>query len=129
MFVIVWELGVLDRMNFEDNFEVGMAYFEEFYNCWKSIFDSVQWVKFVLAFYNCGYQYVVDVQDLVEKYGKDLGVWDEQVEVFVKCLFYFKYYNDLVVDYGYVWGIELVIYVDQIFEWFEYYQQLILEEF
>lgn len=122
------ELGVSDRTNPEDNLEAGTAYLEELYNRWESIPDSVQRVKFALASYNCGYQHVVDAQDLAEKYGKDPGVWDEQVEVFVKRLSYPKYYNDPVVDYGYVRGIEPVTYVDQIFERFEHYQQLIPEE-
>ncbi len=122
------ELGVSDSTNPEDNLEAGTAYLQQLYNRWESIPDSIQRVKFTLASYNCGYQHVVDAQDLAEKYGKDPGVWDEQVEVFVKRLSYPRYYNDPVVDYGYVRGIEPVTYIDQIFERFEHYQQLIPEE-
>jgi membrane-bound lytic murein transglycosylase F len=121
------ELGVTDRSNPEDNLEAGTTYLYELYQRWESIPDSVQRVKFTLASYNCGYQHVVDAQQLAEKYEKDPGIWDNNVETFVKRLSYPKYYNDPVVDYGYVRGIEPVTYVDQIFQRFEHYQKLIPE--
>lgn len=121
------ELGVTNRSNPAENLEAGTTYLQELYQKWKSIPDSIQRVKFTLASYNCGYQHVVDAQDLAEKYDKDPGTWDDNVEVFVKRLSYPKYYNDPVVDYGYVRGVEPVTYVDQIFKRFEHYQKLIPE--
>ncbi len=121
------ELGVTNRSNPTQNLKGGTAYLQELYDSWGSIADSVQRVKFTLASYNCGYQHVVDAQELAEKYGKDPGVWDENVEAFVQKLSFPKYYNDPVVDYGYVRGIEPVTYVDQIFKRFEHYRQLIPE--
>ena len=122
------ELGVTNRANPQQNLKGGTAYLQELYNRWGSIPDSVQRVKFTLASYNCGYQHVVDAQGLAEKYDKDPSVWDDSVEEFVQKLSFPKYYNDPVVDYGYVRGVEPVTYVDQIFERFKHYQQLIPEE-
>lgn len=121
------ELGVADRSDPADNLEGGTEYLQELYQRWESIPDSVQRIKFTLASYNCGYQHVVDARKLAGKYGKDSDIWDKHVETFVKRLSYPKYYNDPVVDYGYVRGIEPVTYVDQIFERFAHYQKLIPE--
>jgi len=65
------ELGVSDRSDPVDNLKGGTVYLQELYDRWASIPDSVQRVKFTLASYNCGYQHVVDAQDLAKKYDKN----------------------------------------------------------
>jgi len=119
------ELGVSNRANPKENLEAGTEYLDQLYDRWASIPDSLQRVKFTLASYNCGYNHVVDAQKLAEQNGKDPLQWDDSVEEALLKLSYPKFYNSDIIDYGYVRGIEPVTYVDQIFERYEHYRQLI----
>ncbi len=121
------ELGVKDITNPEDNIRAGTRYLKNMWNRWENIPDSIQRVKFTLASYNCGYSHVVDAQKLAKKYKAESDTWDEEVEQYVLNLSYPEYYNDKVVKYGYVRGIEPVTYVKQIFERYEHYRELIKE--
>jgi membrane-bound lytic murein transglycosylase F len=119
------ELGVQNRSNPKENLEGGTAYLAELYERWSSIPDSTQRIKFTLASYNCGYHHVVDAQRLAKMQDKNPNRWDENVEKALLKLSYPKYYNKEAVEYGYVRGIEPVTYVEQIFERYEHYRQLI----
>ncbi len=119
------ELGVRNRTNPEENIDGGTRYLENMYERWEEIPDSVQRVKFAIASYNCGYFHVVDAQRLAADSGADPLVWDDNVETYLLKLSYPEYYNLPIIDYGYVRGIEPVTYVEQIFERFDRYQQLI----
>jgi len=119
------ELGVEDMTNPEDNIRGGTKYLNQLWEQWENIPDSIQRLKFTLASYNCGYYHVIDAQKLAEKYNDDPMKWDENVESYILKLSYPDYYNDKVVKYGYVRGIEPVTYVKQIFNRFEHYKKLI----
>ncbi len=121
------ELGVKDITNPEDNIRAGTQYLKNMWNRWENIPDSIQRIKFTLASYNCGYSHVVDAQKLAKKYKAESDTWDEAVEQYVLNLSYPEYYNDKIVKYGYVRGIEPVTYVKQIFERYEHYIELIPE--
>jgi len=81
----------------------------------------VQRIKFTLASYNCGYYHVVDAQNLARKQDKDPGMWDNHVEDMIVKLTYPQYYQDEVVDFGYVRGKEPYNYVKEIFNLYEQY--------
>jgi membrane-bound lytic murein transglycosylase F len=119
------ELGVKDITNPEENIRGGTQYLQNMWKKWKNIPDSIQRIKFTLASYNCGYSHVVDAQKLAEKHKAETNVWDGQVEQYLLNLSYPEYYNDKIVKYGYVRGIEPVTYVKQIFKRYEHYRELI----
>lgn len=119
------ELGVQNRSNPKQNLSGGTAYLAALYERWEAIPDSIQRIKFTLASYNCGYHHVVDAQRLARMQDKDPNRWDENVENALLKLSYPNYYNKDEMEYGYVRGIEPVTYVEQIFERYEHYRQLI----
>ncbi len=119
------ELGVKKRTDPEENLQGGVKYLEQIWGRWDDIPDSIQRVKFTLASYNCGYQHVRDAQRLAEKKGADPLTWDGEVEDYLLKLTYPRFYNDKVVKYGYVRGIEPYQYVREIFERFEHYKRFI----
>jgi len=78
-----------------------------------------------MASYNCGYGHVLDAQRLAEKRGLDKTKWDENVEKMILQLSNPKNYNDPVIKYGFVRGIEPYNYVQQIFERYDHYKEFI----
>ncbi len=119
------EMGITNIMNPEQNIKAGTRYLEELWERWESIPDSVQRIKFTLASYNCGYYHVVDAQNLARKQDKDPGVWDNHVEDMIVKLTYPQYYQDEVVDFGYVRGEEPYNYVKEIFNLYEQYKKFV----
>ncbi|WP_321288784.1 transglycosylase SLT domain-containing protein [uncultured Sunxiuqinia sp.] len=121
------ELGVTDRTNPEQSIKGGITYLKQIRENFESLADSVQKIKFTMAAYNCGLYHVIDAQSLAVKRGLDPDVWDENVEDMILELSLPKNYNDPVVNYGYVRGIEPYNYVRQIFERYQHYTQFIDE--
>ena len=121
-------LGVTDRSDPAQSIQGGTKYLQQLYSEWENVPDSIQRIKFALASYNCGLGHVLDAQRLAEKNGKQVDIWDENVETFILNLTYPDFYNDDVVKYGYVRGIEPFTYVKQIFERYEHYKAFIQEE-
>lgn len=119
------ELGIKDSKDPEQSIEGGTRYLENLWERWDFITDSVQRIKFTLASYNCGYQHVLDAQKLAAKNDEDPEIWDNVVEDWILKLSYPKYYNDEVVEYGYVRGIEPYDYVKEIFNRYDHYKQFI----
>lgn len=119
------ELGVTDRNDPDQNIKGGTRYLKQMWDNFESIQDSVQRTKFTMASYNCGLYHVKDAQNLAEKRGLDSNVWDNNVDEIVLDLSIPKNYQDPVVKYGYVRGIEPYNYVTQIFERYEHYKQFI----
>ncbi|MFO8128832.1 MAG: transporter substrate-binding domain-containing protein [Bacteroidales bacterium] len=119
------ELGVNNRTDPAENIEGGIKYLGRLWDRWDDIADSVQRIKFVLASYNCGYHHVRDAQRLAEKYGKAPLVWDENVEEYILKLSFRRYFQDEVVEYGYVRGSEPYEYVREIFERYDHYRKFI----
>jgi membrane-bound lytic murein transglycosylase F len=118
------ELGVDDRTDPEQSVKGGITYLHQLWDRFPAVKDSVQRIKMTMASYNCGYYHVMDAQKLAEKRGLDRHRWDGHVETMILELSYTKTYNDPVVKYGYVRGIEPVTYVEQIFERYHHYTQI-----
>ncbi|MFH6770092.1 transporter substrate-binding domain-containing protein [Gaetbulibacter aquiaggeris] len=119
------ELGVTNRADPVQSIKGGTKYLKQLWTSFGHITDSIQRTKFTLASYNCGLYHVKDAQNLAEKRGLNANVWDDNVEDIILELSLPKNYNDPVVKYGYVRGIEPYNYVLQIFERYQHYTQFI----
>lgn len=86
------------------------------------VLDSVERVKFVLAAYNSGLGHVYDARRLAEKYGKDPGVWTDNVDYFILNKSKSQYYNDTCCKAGYLRGNETYRFVDEVLERYEQYR-------
>jgi len=121
------ELGVKNRKDPTENVMGGTKYLQILWKRFEEIEDSVQRKKFAMASYNCGHGHVLDAQRLAQKKGLDKTKWDDNVENIILELSYQKNYNDPVVKYGYVRGIEPYNYVRQIYERYDHYKIFIEE--
>lgn len=119
------EIGINDPTDPNQSIKGGMYYLKQMWDNFDDIQDSTQRMKFALASYNCGYYHVLDAQKLAEKRNFKINVWDENVEFMLLELSYPQNYNDEVVEYGYVRGIEPYTYVRQIFERYQHYKKFI----
>ncbi|MFH4968904.1 transporter substrate-binding domain-containing protein [Gaetbulibacter sp. M240] len=119
------DLGVTDPTDPEQSIRGGTKYLKQIWSNFEKVTDSIQRIKFTLASYNCGLYHVIDAQRLALKKGLDPEKWDDNVELMILELSKPKMYNDPVVKYGYVRGIEPYNYVIQIFERYELYKQVI----
>jgi membrane-bound lytic murein transglycosylase F len=59
---------------------------------------------------------------LAEKYGYDPHVWHDNVEIMMLNKSKPKYYRDPVVKSGYCNGLQPVVYVDKIMEYYANYK-------
>jgi membrane-bound lytic murein transglycosylase F len=121
------ELGVENRSNPKQSIRGGTKYLNQIWQRFETIKDSIQRTKFTIASYNCGLYHVKDAQKLAKKRGLNPSIWDENVEEMILALSHAKNYNDPVVKYGYVRGVEPYNYVNQIFERYAHYTQFISE--
>ncbi len=121
------ELGIKDVTDPKQNIAGGTQYLKSLFNNFDEITDTLTRIKFTLAAYNCGYQHVKDAQRLASENKLDSTLWEANVEEMLLALSYPKNYNNAVVRYGYVRGIEPVNYVEQIFTRYRHYQQFIEE--
>ncbi len=119
------QMGVKNLTNLEENIKGGTKYLKILYNRWEEIPDPIQRTKFTMASYNCGYNHVVDARKLAEKYGKDKNVWDNNVDEFILKLSKSKFFNDEVVNFGYVRGTEPYNYVKEIYIRYKLYKDVI----
>jgi membrane-bound lytic murein transglycosylase F len=120
-------MGIKNAKDPNQNIRGGTKYLDLLYNRWDNIPDSIQRIKFTLASYNCGYNHVVDARKLTIKYSLNSDVWDDNVEIYLRNLSKPKYYNDKLVKFGYVRGIEPYNYVREIFERYKLYKDVIPE--
>ncbi len=121
------EVGVTNIMDAVDNIRGGTQYLKQLYDKFVDIEDPEQRIKFTLAAYNCGLYHVKDAQKLAEINKLDYRIWDDQVDQMIIALSYPKNFNNEVVRYGYVNGIEPYNYVNQIYERFDHYTRFIDE--
>lgn len=121
------ELGVTNVNDPNQNIKAGMAYLKTMYDYWEDIPDTIQRIKFAMASYNSGYSHVKDAQKLAKKYEKDTLNWDNGVDEFILKLSKSKYFNDPVVQYGYVRGREPYNYIIDIFNRYEEYKDFVKE--
>ncbi|GBD87943.1 membrane-bound lytic murein transglycosylase F precursor [bacterium BMS3Abin03] len=120
------QYGAKNLFNPEENLKAGFKFIKYLDNYWKEFIpDSTERIKFVLASYNIGLGHIQDARKLAEKYNADPNVWYDNVEYYLKMKSNPKYFNDEVVNKGYVHGRETVNYVKKILERYEHYKQLI----
>lgn len=121
------ELGVTDRSDPKQSIIGGTTYLKNIWEKFETIEDTIQRTKFTMAAYNCGLYHVKDAQKLATKRGLNDKLWDDNVEDIILELSLPKNYNDPIVKYGYVRGIEPYNYVNQIYERYAHYKQFISE--
>ncbi|WP_411895104.1 transglycosylase SLT domain-containing protein [Winogradskyella sp. A2] len=121
-------LGIEDVSDPEQSIRGGTTYLKQIYKRFDQIPDSLNRIKFTMASYNCGYGHVLDAQRLAEANGLDPTLWEDNVEDALLDLRLPKNYNKPIIKYGYVRGSEPVNYIEQIFERYYQYTQLIKPE-
>ena len=121
-------LGIEDVSDPEQSIRGGTSYLKQIYKRFDQIPDSLNRIKFTMASYNCGYGHVLDAQRLAEANGLDPTLWEDNVEDALLDLRLPKNYNKPIIKYGYVRGSEPVNYIEQIFERYYQYTQLIKPE-
>jgi len=122
------QYGAKDAMDPEQNIAAGVKYLKWLDGFWDAIPDSSDRLKFILASYNAGQGHLLDAQRLAKKYGKDPLVWDDNVAFYLLKKSQEEYYNDEVVNFGYVRGTEPIEYVSEILRIFENYKQLVPQD-
>lgn len=93
----------------------------------KSVPDSFERAKFVLASYNIGFGHIIDAIRLTRKYGGNAQLWDKNVAVYLKKKSDPKYYNDPLVKNGSCKGHETTRLVNDVMERFMNYKNLIAD--
>ncbi len=116
--------GASDPNDPRQSVKAGTNYLSWLEEHWKSVEDSSERIRFMLASYNVGEGHVKDAQRLAKKHGKDPKEWDVVQEFLLKKQKR-EYYNDPVVKYGYCRGREPVNYVREIIERFEHYSRFV----
>lgn len=118
-------LGV-NPANPEENIRGGSRYLKMLIEQWKDqVSDPDERVKFALASYNAGFAHVEDARKLARKHGKNDSVWFDQTELFILALARPEFFNDPVVQYGYLRGEEPFNYVRAILDRYEHYKKLV----
>lgn len=121
------QFGVAGLYDPTNSMKAGTAYLEYLQKYWRSIPDSTERIKFVLASYNAGPGHVEDARRLADKYGKNPYLWDKNVAEYLLLKSKPLYYNDPVVYYGYCRGSEPYNYVKEIMNRYEHYRRFIEE--
>jgi membrane-bound lytic murein transglycosylase F len=121
-------LGIEDVSDPEQSLRGGTTYLKQIYKRFDQIPDSLNRIKFTMASYNCGYGHILDAQRLADANGLDPVLWEDNVEDALLDLRLPKNYNKSFIKYGYVRGSEPVNYIEQIFERYYQYTQLIKQE-
>ena len=119
------DLGIEDRTDPEQSLRGGTQYLNQLSAEFENIPDSLERIKFTMAAFNAGLGHVFDARRLAEKRGLNPDVWDQNVAEAMLSLNLPKNYQDPVVYYGYVRGIEPYTYVSQIFERYGHYKRFI----
>ncbi len=91
----------------------------------RTIPDSTERVKFVLAAYNIGLGHVFDAQQLAKKYGKNPLVWQNNVDFYLEHKSEEKYFKDEVVRFGYCRGDEATNFVRNVTNDYNQYRNVI----
>ncbi len=97
----------------EPNIAAAAKYIDQLNRRFGDIQDKNERTNFVLASYNGGYHHVRDAMALARKHGKSHHRWRD-VSTYILGLREPRYYNDPVVQYGYMRGDETVGYVENI---------------
>jgi membrane-bound lytic murein transglycosylase F len=109
------------------NIMAGSRYIQYLDNFWyKRVADTSQIKFFVLASYNSGPGHVLDAMRLAEKHGLNPNLWFDNVELMMLKKSEPKYYRDPVVKSGYCNGIQVVVYVNKVLDYYQKYQEFVL---
>lgn len=90
-----------------------------------TVTDSVERIKFIMGSYNAGVGHVLDARRLTEKYNRNPNIWTNHVDFFMLNKSKPTFYRDPVVYYGYARGEETYKFVNEIFERYEHYRNLL----
>ncbi len=108
------------------NIATGTKYFRWIYNHFdKPEFSKEDKIKFSLAAYNAGIGHIYDARALAQKYKMDPNVWSDNVEAMLLNKASRKYYTDPVVKHGHCRGFETQVYVRNIMQYYEHYQNFL----
>ena len=105
----------------EANIAAATKYIAELQRTFSDIGDLYERTNFVLASYNGGSHHIRDAMALAKRDGKNNHRWSE-VAPYVLKLAQPQYYNDPLVKYGYMRGLETVDYVSKIRQRYAGYQ-------
>lgn len=121
------QFGVTNRDDPVQSIKAGVKYLKYLDSLWaKTIEDSEERLKFVLASYNVGLSHVVDARNLAGKNNLSTLLWENNVEFFLKKKSEPEFYKDPVVEAGYCKCEEPIQYVDEVLNRFEEYKQHIV---
>jgi membrane-bound lytic murein transglycosylase F len=108
------------------NIATGTKYFRWIYNHFdKPEFSNEDKIKFSLAAYNAGIGHIHDARALARKYNLNPNVWTDNVEAMLLNKSNHKYYRDPVVKHGHCRGYETRVYVRNIMQYYEHYQNFL----
>lgn len=119
------ELNISNPEDPEESLKGGIRYLSQLSRAFEAIPDSTDRIKFTLAAYNCGLGHVEDARRLAAIRGLDPNCWQGNVDQVILGLSYPKNYNNPVVQYGYVRGVEPYRYVKQIMERYQHYASFV----
>lgn len=123
------EYDITDTSSVDVQIIAGVKYLQSIDKQLKDlVIDSLERRKFVMASYNVGLAHVLDARRLAVKYNKDPEIWEENVDFYLLNKSKPQYYQDPVVYYGYCRGSEPYKYVNDIYERFQHYTNLIQED-
>ncbi|MDD2324155.1 MAG: transporter substrate-binding domain-containing protein [Bacteroidales bacterium] len=91
----------------------------------KQVPNDYERRKFVMAAYNVGIAHILDAIRLTEKYGGDPEKWDGNVNYYLRKKAEPEFFNDSVVYYGYARGEEPYQYVNEIYDRYSHYRNII----
>jgi membrane-bound lytic murein transglycosylase F len=124
------EVGVERLRDPEENLAGAVRYLRKLDAYWRRHLPEVspeERLRFVLASYNAGMGHVQDARRLAAKHGADDESWEE-VAYWLLRLSETAVYNDPVVKYGFVRGLEPVTYVALINERYRHYLDFVEPE-
>lgn len=121
-------MGIDNILSIDGNLQAGTKFIKWLDKQFsKTISDSTERMKFVLAAYNCGMGHIQDAQRLAEKNGKNPSIWTNNTETYLLLKSQPKYYHDKVVKYGFCRGKQTYDFVIEILERYNDYKNLIDE--
>jgi len=104
--------------------KAGVGYLKYLDNYWiKSVADSAERLKFVLASYNAGLSHIIDAKKLTQKYKKDPTRWEGNVAEYLLKKSEPKFYRDRLVTAGYCKCEEPVNYIKDVIDRYDEYCQ------
>lgn len=117
------KLGISGNAIFDPatNIEGGARTMGMLITLFRDIPSPTERLRFALAAYNGGYGHIRDAMKLTKKHGRNATVWNNVAE-YVLRLSEPAYFNDPLVNYGYMRGTETVGYVDQVMRRYEIYR-------